>query len=93
MMNFIKKNVFSILLVVTVSVGTMSVIAKSEAEETKVTYDKVFIGEGGTAFGAISDLNEDGVDVNELLYFFEEQNGVDSAGYIETGFYYVPILK
>ncbi len=93
MMNFIKRNVFLILLVATFSIGVVSVVATSEVKDSSVTYEKVFIDEGGTAFGAIRELNEEGVDVNELVYYFEKENEVDSAGHIETGFYYVPVLK
>lgn len=62
--------------------------------EVVYDYKEVFIGQGGSAYGAIDKLNSDkGVDLRDIVDQFERVNHVSNAGHIQQGVYLVPVVK
>jgi hypothetical protein len=68
------------------------VVAASGVNQSDVSYEKVFIGNGSSAYGEIEKRNPN-ADVRDLVEFFEEENDIENAAYITEGFYYIPVVK
>lgn len=91
-----KKGVIGVACAMFLSIGFGMAVVGNEVKNEDVEYKQVFISysnsEYTSAVDAISDLNS-GIDYRELVSFFEEKNGVASAGEIVEGMYYVPVYK
>lgn len=96
----VKRKIAGVTIGAALLAGVMGsvigIVNSNVIDETEIRYEKVLIGHDGdasSAYGAIEMLNGMEVDKNDLLPFFEEKNKVESAGSIDAGVYYVPVLK
>ena len=92
----LKKSVQRALLIafagVCLSTTLGFVIASNGIDADDVSYKKVFIGDGSSAYGELEKANPN-TDVRDLVEFFEDKNDVAQAGNITEGFYFIPVVK
>lgn len=94
----VKKGAFALAAFSFTGVIMAGALTSNAIQEADIDYKEVYISfsdsEHTSAVDAITDLNFDsGVDYRDLLEFFEDKNGVEQAGSITAGTYYVPVYK